>query len=405
MQPPLRLRDSPPAPLPAPSLDALLSLGFRPLYLAGAAWAALSIAIWIFAPQWLRPPLAGVAWHAHEMLWGFVAAIAVGFLLTAGANWTGLNPLRGGPLAVACLLWLAARIGFLVGGEAAFVAAAAAELAFLLLAAAAMARVVVRSRNRRNYGVPVLMLALAVADAAFLAAAFAGDARLMQFLQGGLLVMAVIALLIARRVIPFFAMRAVPGLQIPLHVHSGQAQVGAGVAAVAALLLGVPWLQAGALAAAGALALVQVLSWRPLAVRHRPLLWTLYAGYAGLGLGLLAAAAQAAGAELRNAVHVHLIGMAGFTVLIIGMITRTALGHLGRAREVDRSMVAGYALVLAAAALRLIALWPSAASAPALHASALAWIAAFVLYLWRFAPWLVRPRADAARPIVAVRPK
>ena len=405
MQPLLRLQEAPPAAPPAPDLRAFLSLGFRPLYLAGAAWAAASVAIWIFAPQWLRPPLAGVAWHAHEMLWGFVATVAVGFLLTAGANWTGLNPLRGGPLAAAAALWLVARSGFLLGGTAAFVAAASAEVAFFLLAAVAMARVVVRSRNRRNYGVPVLMLALAAADAAFLAAAYAGDARLMHVFQGGLLVMAVIALLIARRVIPFFATRAVSGLQIPMHVRSGQVQVAAGAIAVAALLLGLPRLQAGALAVAGALALAQVVAWKPLAVRRKPLLWILYAGYAGLGLGLLAAAAQAAGFELRSAVHVHLIAMAGFAVLIIGMVTRTALGHLGRALEVDRSMVVSYALVLAAVALRLIALWPSVASAAALQASALAWIAAFGLYLWRFAPWLVRPRADAGRPNIAVRPQ
>jgi uncharacterized protein involved in response to NO len=337
------------------------------------------------------------------MLWGFVATIAVGFLLTAGATWTGLNPLRGGALASAVALWLAARIGFLAGGAAAFVVAAAAELALFLLAAAAMARVVIRSRNQRNYGVPVLMLALAAADGAFLVAAYVGDARLMTFFQGGLLVMAIIALLIARRVIPFFAMRAVPGLQIPMHARSGLVQMAAGALAVAALLLGRPWLQAAGLAVAGALALAQVLAWRPLAVRRKPLLWVLYAGYAGLGLGLLAASALAAGAELRAAVHVHAIAMAGFAVLIIGMVTRTALGHLGRALEVDRSMVASYALVLAAAALRLVALWPSAASAPALQASALAWIAAFGLYLWRFAPWLVRPRADAGRPTIAVR--
>jgi uncharacterized protein involved in response to NO len=404
MQPLLEPHEPRPAMSPAPDLNAFLSLGFRPLYLAGAAWAAVSVAIWIFAPQWLAPPLAGVAWHAHEMLWGFVATIAVGFLLTAGATWTGFNPLRGGLLAVAAALWLAARIGFLVGGDATFFAAAAAEVAFFLLAAGAVARVVIRSRNRRNYGVPVLMLALAAADAAFLAAAYAGSGRLMEYFQVGLLVMAVIALLIARRVIPFFAMRAVSGLQIPMHVRSGQAQVAAGALAVAALLLGLPWLQAGALAVAGALALAQVLAWRPLAVLHKPLLWILYAGYAGLGLGLLAAAAQAAGVELRAAFPVHLIAMAGFTVLIIGMVTRTALGHLGRALEVDRSMVASYALVLAAVALRLIALWPSALSAAALQAAALAWVAAFSLNLWRFAPWLVRPRADAARSIIVVRP-
>ena len=43
----------------------------------------------------------------------------------------------------------------------------------------------------------------------------------------------------------------------------------------------------------------------------------------------------------------------------------------------------------------LLALWPSTAVVHLLHLSATAWVAAFGLYLWRFAPWLVRPRPDA----------
>jgi len=387
-----------------PDLRAFLSLGFRPLYLVGVAWAVVAVALWVFAPQWLRPPLDGVAWHAHEMLWGFVATIAVGFLMTAGANWTGINPMPAGALVPALALWLTARIGFLAGGESAFVAAAVAEVAFFLLAAAALGRVVATARSRRNYAVPFMLAALAAADAAFLLAAWQGDRpQLMHRFEAGMLVMAVLALLVARRVIPFFAMRAVPGLQIPLHERTGLAQLGAGTLAIAALLAGAAWAAAAALAVAGGLALVQTLAWRPWAVRRVPLLWILYLGYAGLGLGLLLAAARFGGVELRGAVPVHVVAMAGFSVLIIGMVTRTALGHLGRALVVDRSMIASYACVIAAAALRLFALWPSGLSLPALHASALAWTAGFALYLWRFVPWLIRPRADAAQQVTVAR--
>jgi uncharacterized protein involved in response to NO len=89
---------------------------------------------------------------------------------------------------------------------------------------------------------------------------------------------------------------------------------------------------------------------------------------------------------------VHMLAMAGFSVLVIGMVTRTALGHLGRPLVTDPSMVASYALVLVAVALRLLALAPTAFSVSALHLSAAAWIGAFALYLWRFAPLMVRPR-------------
>jgi len=391
----LRIEEPGPVRRPAPQWRAFLALGFRPLYLAGCLWAPVSVALWVFAPGWLTGTLAGVLWHAHETLWGFIATIAVGFLLTAGTTWTGINPLRGPALGVLALLWAVARAGFLVPGPLAFGAAALCELLFFAWAVAALGRSIYGARSRRNYGVPLLVLGLGTADGLFLWAAWTGDyVVLMQRFHAGLLCMAVIALLVARRVIPFFAMRAVAGLAIPMHTASGQWQLAAGLLAIACLLPG--WMpgMALALAAAGLLALWQVLAWKPWAVRRVPLQWILYAGYAALGTGLLAAAAHAAGWDLRAAWPVHLIGVAGFSVLIIGMVTRTALGHLGRPLRTDRSMVASYALMIAAAALRLVALLPTGLALGALHASAGAWVLAFALYLWRFFPMLIRPRID-----------
>ncbi|MEO6748293.1 MAG: NnrS family protein [Casimicrobiaceae bacterium] len=380
---------------PRPSLRAFLELAFRPLYLAGAAWAAVAVGVWVFAPQWLTGTLHGVAWHAHEMLWGSVATIAVAFLMTAGATWTGINPLKGTPLAAACVLWLVARLAFLAGTGGMFWVAMAAELGFFVLAAVAMMRAVYAARNARNYAVPWLLVGLAVTDALYLLAARSGDfALLMQRFDAGLLVMALIALLIARRVIPFFAMRAVPGLAIPMQMRTGQLQLAACVAAVICVLAGLQIAAAVALLATGALSLLQVARWKPYAVRRNPLLWILYTGYAGLGIGFLTAACAAAGVTgLPPALPAHVIAMAGFSVLIIGMLTRTALGHLGRPLAVDRSMLAGYVLMLAAVALRLLAFVPSAHSLLALHVSAAAWIAVFALYLWRFGPLMIRPRA------------
>lgn len=100
-------------------------------------------------PGLLIGPLNGIAWHAHEMLWGFIATIAVGFLMTAGTNWTGINPMKGLTLALACTLWLLARVGYLVQAESAFWIAVVAELAFFL-ASGAMLRAVVVSRNFRK---------------------------------------------------------------------------------------------------------------------------------------------------------------------------------------------------------------------------------------------------------------
>jgi uncharacterized protein involved in response to NO len=388
---------------PAPSVEALLEMAFRPLYVLGSAWALIAIAIWIFAPQLVTGLLPGVVWHAHEMLWGFIATIAVGFLMTAGTNWTGINPMRGAVLAAACLLWIVARLGLLAGTGVVYWIATGAGVAFFVLAAFALMRAVHRSKNSRNYALPWLLLGLGATDGLYLIAAPGGDyTLLMQRFNAGLLCMALIALVVARRVIPFFAMRAVAGLAIPMRTRSGHVQLGACALAIVFLLAGQRLPLALALTLAGAISLWQVLSWKPLAVMHKPLLWILYAGYALLGVGLLTAAGEAAGLAWRPALPVHVIAVGGFSVLIIGMITRTALGHLGRALELDRSMLASYVLVLCAVALRLAALLPSAYSQVALQWSAAAWIAAFALYLWRFVPMMIRPRADSPAGKAAV---
>jgi len=397
--PPLLTLEEPesPAGRPRAQWKAFTEMGFRPLYLAGCLWALVSVWLWVHAPGHITGLLGGVFWHAHEMLWGFVATIAVGFLLTAGANWTGKNPLRGNALAALCGLWGVARAGYLVPGRTAFLIALVADLAFFVWGAAALGRAVWVTRNRRNAGVPVLLLGLAATNALYLWAAVQGDyLALMRYFNAGLLCMAVLTLLIARRVIPFFAKRAVAGLEIPPHTRSGHWQLGTGIAAIVCLLAGQPRLAALALAATGAIAVVQWVSWKPWAVRRVPLLWILYAGYGGLAAGLLVGAAHLGGYVIRAAWPAHAIGVAGFSVLILGMVTRTALGHLGRPLRTDRSMVASYVLMLLAAVLRLAALLPTVASIGLLHASTAAWVLALGLYLWRFFPLMIRPRADAA---------
>ena len=78
-----------------------------------------------------------------------------------------------------------------------------------------------------------------------------------------------------------------------------------------------------------------------------------------------------------------------------GMMTRTARGHTGRPLQASRAEVLAYALVLGAAALRV--LLPIVAPQwfmQALAAAALAWGLAFAIYLLIYAPWLTSTRLD-----------
>ena len=92
---------------------AFFSFGFRPFFLGAALFAGVAVPAWIviFAglvgSHFLYAPRE---WHVHEMLFGFLPAVMTGFLLTAMPNWSGRTPLRGVPLALLWVLWLAGRL-------------------------------------------------------------------------------------------------------------------------------------------------------------------------------------------------------------------------------------------------------------------------------------------------------
>ena len=95
---------------------SIFSYGFRPFFLGGALWAALSVLLWL--PQYfgeLSLPTAfdPLDWHIHEMIYGHVGAVSAGFLLTAIPNWTGRLPINGYPLAGLFALWLMGRLAIL----------------------------------------------------------------------------------------------------------------------------------------------------------------------------------------------------------------------------------------------------------------------------------------------------
>src|SRR5690606_33687433 len=114
----------------------LFRLGFRPFFLLGAIWAVLGLALWLAALAGLAEvggPYGAVAWHAHEMIYGFAAAVLAGFLLTAVPGWTMQPKLGAAGLAALAGLWVAGRFVMASADIVGVPAAAAVDLLFLLL--------------------------------------------------------------------------------------------------------------------------------------------------------------------------------------------------------------------------------------------------------------------------------
>src|SRR6185503_8436785 len=224
---------------------------------------------------------------------GFGAAVVAGFLLTAIPNWTGRLPLRGRPLALLAVSWLAGRAAMLASGAIGAPSAAIADLAFPALLIAVVARELIAGRNWRN--LPMLVA---------LSLLFAGNALVhlhaldIAYTAGagnrlGIATLLLLIALVGGRIVPSFTRnwlaRERPDMAPPAPWNEvdriALAAVVAGLVAWVATpdSAVAPWLEAGA----GVALAARLSRWRGLATLREPLLFVLHAGYGWLALGLI----------------------------------------------------------------------------------------------------------------------
>ncbi len=387
-------RAQPPAAQEGPG-SALWQLGFRPFYLLASAFAALSIGLWAMQfAGWLPGAyLQGPLWHAHEMLFGFALAVIVGFLFTAGRNWSGQPTPVGLPLAALAALWLAGRILVLTpfGWTAAVVNAA-----FPLACAVTLAIPLVIARNRRNYFFIGLLLLLSGAAFAFhLSALGVIQTPAWIGIQVALDVLLFIMAVMGGRVIPMFTNNGVPGANATRQPLIEKAALGSLIALLIIDAMGLPPLVVAAIAVPAALVHVaRWLLWRPWKTLNDTLVLVLHLAYAWIPVHLaLRALALNGWVSPSLATHALTVGAAGG--LIIGMMVRTARGHTGRILRADQVDAACFLLVLLAALVRILVplVAPTQTLAAVIGSSAL-WTLGFGLYAVRYWPVLTRPRLD-----------
>ncbi|WP_295406734.1 NnrS family protein [uncultured Thiocystis sp.] len=375
----------------------VLALGFRPFFLAAGLSAILSVAVWlaILSGLWPQPSyLAGTAWHAHEMLFGYLAAVIAGFLLTAVRNWTGMPTATGARLAALVGLWLAGRLAPWLGLPPLLIALL--DLAFFPALALALWRPLWHGPN------PVNRVFLAVFAGMTLAGAmvhldalglFAGGATRGHRLMLDLVL--AILLLVSGRVMPFFIKSGIAGARPRVFPVLERLTF-----VVAAGLLIVDLIQpfsrlAGGLAITlGLLQLARLLGWHDRRIWTTPMLTVLYVGLLWLALGLILDGLPAFTALTpRGALHALTVGAMG--VVTLGMMSRVSMGHTGRPMQAVPLTLVAFVLINLAAVLRGLApLLAPAGHQAWLMAGGLCWILAFGLFLWVHAPMLLSPRPD-----------
>ena len=352
-----------------------LSEGFRPMFLLAGLWGVLSVPLWLGV--WTGAiPYSGLldpaAWHIHEMMFGYVGAALGGFVLTAVPNWTGRLPVRGVPLALLALTWIAGRAAVWWSGEIGPVPAAVADIAFLGALAALVGNEIVVGRNWRNLPVLAGLAAVVAANALFhvsaAGAADLGDAATR-------LSIAAIALLLALlggRLVPsftrnWFAKQAGPRIAAPMG-RFDRAALAAAALALAAWAAAGPSVVCGVLlSVAGALNLLRLARWRGWNTIAEPLVTVLHVGYLWLALGLCLLGLSMLSDRAPEPLALHVLSIGAFGTMTLAVMTRAVLGHTGRALHAGPWTTAVYGLatlaVFARAAFEIvpdtILLWAS----------------------------------------------
>ena len=379
---------------------AILSIAFRPFFLSAALFTSVSLLLWV---AWLlgwaspNPALPMPLWHGHEMLFGVTMAVVIGFVLTAAQNWTGRTTTTPGLLALLVSLWWAARAGFLFPAVVPLWLTTTLDLILLPIVAILMARVLIATRNRRNYALLLILCAFAVLNG-LTHLAFHGliPIHLMhRAMDTTLLLIAVLLVFMGGRVIPFFTARRLPTVD-PRRwpALDWTATILAALCCVAVLVAGRHPDLALLFFLAATVNLARLLAWRPWRVLQEPMLWVLHLGYAWIPVGFLLLGLHLVGAPLGWSAGAHVIAAGALGTLAIGMMSRVALGHTGRPLQAPPLMHAGFVVLSIAVILRLVAaLAPNLPLVLAL--SGLLWAGAFLLYALVFTPIFLRPAVDS----------
>ncbi len=377
--------------------------GFRPFFLFAAIDAAVMLPLWLVA--WVGGLPLGVSytaavWHGHEMVFGFAGAAVGGFLLTAVPNWTNTHHASGRPLMAVFAAWLAGRVAFSLGGLLPPLVVAAIDLAYLPALALLVAGPLLKAAKARNVAFLPILGVFWLCDLQIHLGIALGWGDPMAGVHGGIAVLLVMIAVVGGRIIPSFTQNwlRMQGQAMEVRPIGWIEKWGAvaSVAVAAGLDVVAPTSPAAgaALLAAAAIHLVRMGRWHGWRTLANPILWVLHLGYLWLVVGMALLGLSSFSDALPASAAVHALTAGCVATMILGVMSRAALGHSGRPLLVSPLTVAAYVLLSAGAALRVVAPLFEDAQVAFTHAGGTLWVLAWILFVVVYAPIVLRPRAD-----------
>ena len=381
---------------------ALFELGFRPFFLFASLFSIIATGIWManYVFAWPLPvsSITAIAWHGHEMVFGYAVGITAGFLLTAVRNWTGINTLKGWPLLLLVTSWLLARLLPLTNSAELFVWAAVFDQLFLLALSAALLRPIIKVKQWRQLFIIFKLLLLLAANTLYYLGAFQVVPQGISWgLYSGVYLELALIFTLARRVMPFFIERGI-GYQVELK-NRAWVDIGSMLALISLWLSDV-FFNIDTITALSALALallhsIRLSGWYSHGIWKKPLLWVLFIAYGHFILGFALQALNYF--DLYSpSLPLHAYTYGGIGMMTLGMIARVSLGHTGRSIQQPPSILFWCFLLLFLGAVVRVVI-PIINLDYYLYCiaiSQLCWISSFGLFLSKYLIIFIKPRVD-----------
>ncbi|WP_371126066.1 NnrS family protein [Bradyrhizobium sp.] len=363
---------------------ALFSYGFRPFFFFGSVYAGAIILVWLpvfYGQLFLASAFSPRDWHVHEMLFGYIAAVIAGFLLTAVPNWTGRLPLQGRPLMLLFSTWVAGRIAVSISAWIGWAPAAAIDSVFLILLAASAAREIIAGKKWGNLMIVIIISLLAAGNLAFhLEAHFSGLADYTA--RGGIAVVITLIALIGGRIVPSFTRnwlaKQPPGRMPAPFGRFDAATVGAsGLVLLFWVVRPQDRITGGLLLLCGGMHLIRLVRWSGYRTFADRLVLILHIAYAFVPAGFILSALGAFDLVAPSAgIHAWTGGAIG--TMTLAVMSRATLGHTGQRLEASPATQLIYAAVIVAAIARVCAALETDHAGLLLAVSGIAWAMAFL---------------------------
>ena len=382
----------------------LLRLGFRPFFLFGAAFAVIAIFIWLLIIQGksdLTPFGGGYWWHLHEMIFGFATAIIAGFLLTAVQNWTGIPGIQNKSLLFLVVLWLVARLSLIQPNILGENITMLLDIAFLPAVAIFLGRPIIKIKQYRNlFFVPLLILFTLVNIEFYLALMSPDNFSVQLSAYAGVMLITLLMSVMVGRVGPMFTANGTQTQKVTNIAWLDKATNGS-LAIITFYLILHPLLPTnehilgGLFMIAAIFQAMRIIRWRPWVTIKVPLLWSLHLAVIFMVIGLFFIGLSYFSTELSSSHLWHILTIGGMGGLILAMIARVSLGHTGRPLHPPKAMSLAFLLIFIAAFVRsfLPLLFPESIMS-IYQASAGLWYLSFGIFIFHYAPMLLKGRLD-----------